>query len=782
MRKTVLFLSLALMSGMSATARSLSPAEALGRVTNQPALRSSRASAQTPVMTVGTADAPSLYVFNRPEGGWMIVAADDVAAPVIGYSDSGAIDPANLPENMKGWLDDCSRQILAASADGAGPYLASETPDREEIAPMVKTTWDQGAPYNRLCPTVSGRATYTGCVATAMAQVMKFFNWPAQAGANANFSYKWRGGPADTPTLSADFSNFSFDWNNMLDSYFTAYNSAQSDAVANLMKACGYSVEMGYSPVASAAFNEVVGRALVTYFDYDGGLHNEPRELYTSARWEQMVYENLRDCGPMVYWGSGSVGHCFVCDGYRPDGYFHFNWGWSGNSDGYFLLDALNPSFVGTGGGTGGYNNAQGALFGAKPSDGLRPEPVYTFTCSSFSDLKVQGTYLTIQGIFKNRSPYKVNGNAVYMIYSEDGSKHVATVDDFFTPSSFTDFGPELDQVTLMGSISNSVLGEGTYRIYPGIRVDGKEYVFRTPVSEADYIIYTRTKTGTNQYQNTATVPSVGEKVIENLSTNGDLFVSSQFKVSGTARFTGEAETSLYLLAALLDDEGKVLVTAEGANITFTPEGKPFEFISSWFRTTVKPGDYTFALVYMDDITYEYRIVASCKTTVSPYVYGEYKINSFEVDNPAAVDPAAVHMTATVSGLGGIAQDKLYFEIKDAAGNTVTRLMKDLYVSAGNTVTLNATLSIPDAVAGEAYTANVCYERYSFPGGMKPVYDLPDVPITIGDTSGIPGIGADVNAKVEYFNLRGLRVDAADLVPGIYIRRQGSKVSKVIVK
>ena len=101
MRKTVLFLSLALMSGMSATARSLSPAEALGRVTNQPALRSSRASAQTPVMTVGTADAPSLYVFNRPEGGWMIVAADDVAAPVIGYSDSGAIDPANLPEGCK---------------------------------------------------------------------------------------------------------------------------------------------------------------------------------------------------------------------------------------------------------------------------------------------------------------------------------------------------------------------------------------------------------------------------------------------------------------------------------------------------------------------------------------------------------------------------------------------------------------------------------------------------------------------------------------------------------
>ncbi|WP_439711437.1 hypothetical protein, partial [Duncaniella muris] len=428
------------------------------------------------------------------------------------------------------------------------------------------------------------------------------------------------------------------------------------------------------------------------------------------------------------------------------------------------------------------YNNAQGALFGAKPSDGLRPEPVYTFTCSSFSDLTVLGTFLTIQGEFKNRSPYNVNGKAIYMIYSEDGSKLVTTVDDLTTPSSFSDFGTELSCFKLMGSISNSVLGEGTYRIYPGIRVDGKDYVFRTPVSEADYIIYTRTKTGTNQYKNTATVPSVGEKVIENLSTNGDLFVDSQFKVSGTARFTGEAETSLYLLAALLDDEGKVLVTAEGANITFTPEGKPFEFISSWFRPTVKPGDYTFALVHMNDITYEYNIMASCKTTVSPYVYGDYKINGFKVDNPSAVDPAAVSMTATVTGLAGIAQDKLYFEIKNASGETVATLMRDLYVSAGNTVTLNATLSIPDAVAGEAYTANVYYERYSFPGGMKPVYDFPDLPITIGDTSGISDIGADVNGKVEYFNLRGQRVDAADLVPGIYIRRQGSKVSKVIVK
>lgn len=783
MRKIYLLMLPALLSGMTVTARSLSPSEALGRVAGDMQLRQSRGTV-APVMTVGTAGAPALYVFNRPEGGWMIVSADDVAAPVIGFSDSGAIDPENLPENFRGWLEQSSGQIRTASVSGAEAYTVSRTTDREPIAQMVKTAWDQTTPYSDYCPVVNNRRTYTGCVATAMAQVMKYYNWPEQAGANASFSYTWRGGPASTPTLSADFSNFKFDWAHMLDSYRDEYTEVQSDAVSKLMQACGYSVEMMYSTVASAAFNEKVGYGLVTYFNYDEGLHNEPRELYSSDEWEAMVYDNLKNVGPMVYWGSGNVGHCFVCDGYRGDGYFHFNWGWSGNSDGYFLLDALNPAYVGAGGGAGGYNNAQGALFGAKPASGTPSERRYTFTCSGFNKVTAQGTYLTIEGEFKNRSPYIVDGTPVYIIYNEGGSELLKSI--VVTSPNFSDFSSDLDRTRLSGSIPSAELGEGTYRVYPGIRVGNKDYIFRTPASEPDYVIYTRTKNGSS-YTNTATLPSVGEKVIDNLDTNGDFYMGSNIKISGIGRFTGDAETSLYVLAALIDADGNVLTTAEGTTVRFTPEGTPFEFVSTWFDTrnyTIEAGAHTFALVYMDNATYDYKVIASCPVTISPYADGSYNIASLEVSNSTAVDPKAIQMTGTVEGLGGVAWEDLYFAIQNAAGETVVEQPVALYVAAGRTVTLTATLSLPNAVPGEVYKAYFYKKRFNWMlwQGMGPVYELDPVPFTIGDLSGIADIETDEQAPAEYFNLQGVRVDSENLTPGIYIRRQGSKTAKVLIR
>lgn len=781
MRKIYLLMLPALLSGMTVTARSLSPSEALGRVAGDMQLRQSRG-AVAPVMTVGTDGTPALYVFNRPEGGWMIVSADDVAAPVIGFSDSGAIDPENLPENFRGWLEQSSGQIRTASVSGAEAYTVSRTTDREPIAQMVKTAWDQTTPYSDYCPVVNNRRTYTGCVATAMAQVMKYYNWPEQAGANASFSYTWRGGPASTPTLSADFSNFKFDWAHMLDSYWTEYTEVQSDAVAKLMQACGYSVEMMYSTVASAAFNEKVGYALVTYFNYDAGLHNEPRELYSSAEWEAMVYDNLKNVGPMVYWGSGNVGHCFVCDGYRGDGYFHFNWGWSGNSDGYFLLDALNPAYVGAGGGAGGYNNAQGALFGAKPASGTSAERRYTFSCSGFNKVTVQGTFLTIEGEFKNRSPYIVDGTPLYIMYNESGSELVKSI--VVTTPNFSDFGSDLDRTRMSGSIPTAEIGEGTYRVYPGIRVDGKDYIFRTPASEPDYVIYTRTKNGSS-FTNTVTVPSVGEKVIEELNTNGDFYMNSRFKISGIGRFTGDAETSLYVVAALIDDDGKVLTTAEGTTVRFTPDGTPFEFYSQWFDTrnyTINPGEHTLALVYMDNATYDYKVLVSCPVTISPYAYGSYRMTGVEVGNSAAVDPKAIQLTATVAGLGGISDEPLYFVIQNASNQIVLREQIQLYVTAGHTATLKATLSLPNAKPGEVYKANLGKERWVTGVGMGLVYELDPVPFTIGDLSGIADIEADEQAPAEYFNLQGVRVDSENLTPGIYIRRQGSKTAKVLIR
>lgn len=241
-------------------------------------------------------------------------------------------------------------------------------------APLVKTTWNQGAPYNDLCPQKNGQITYTGCVATSTAQVMNYHQWPPQG--TGTVSYDWNG-----QTLSMDFGATTFAWNDMLDSYPTATTGtdAQRQAVATLMKACGYALHMTYGlseDGGSGAYSSDIANVLINNFSYDVTARYVQREFYSPEEWEQMIYDNLADIGPAIYGGHGSLGgHSFICDGYDTDGLFHINWG--GTSDGYFRLSALDPPSLGAGGGAGGFNSQQNATLGIrKPQPGsVRPLP-----------------------------------------------------------------------------------------------------------------------------------------------------------------------------------------------------------------------------------------------------------------------------------------------------------------------------------------------------------------------------------------------------------------------
>ncbi|MDE6402800.1 MAG: C10 family peptidase, partial [Muribaculaceae bacterium] len=215
--------------------------------------------------------------------------------------------------------------------------------------------------------------TYTGCVATSMAQVMHYWQYPEKGTGTVTYT-------AETlqKKLSLNFSQKKFDWDNMLPTYIEGqYNQVQADAVAYLMKACGYAVHMEYGIDSSGALAMDVRNAMYKYFNYDGNMKYTLRCLYSTDEWYEMMYTNLKDVGPVIY-GGGSMlggGHSFVCDGYdKETNMFHFNWGWTGMSNGYFSLDALNPEALGTGGGTGGgYNFTQDAVFGIQPPTG---EPV----------------------------------------------------------------------------------------------------------------------------------------------------------------------------------------------------------------------------------------------------------------------------------------------------------------------------------------------------------------------------------------------------------------------
>ena len=340
----------------------------------------------TPQLTLAK-KVSGLYVFNVDNScGFVIVSNDDRTEAVLGYSDKGSFDPNNIPDNMRAWLQGYADEIAWLNehprpAAIKAPRRTSDATIKTPIAPLVQTTWDQGEPYNNLCPYYYeddyGNISYsveqvnddyehcaTGCVATAMAQVMKYHKWPEQATKNIP-SYSWQGNDM------TELAPVAFDWNNMILDYSGNYTNTQATAIATLMKHCGYSLEMDYGP-ESGSNTDMVANALKTYFDYNSNtVKCVSRSDYSYENWIEIIYYELANGRPITYGGlSSGGGHEFVCDGYQGEDYFHINWGWSGTSDGYFKLSSLNPYDQGIGGSssTDGFHFGQDAVIGIQKS------------------------------------------------------------------------------------------------------------------------------------------------------------------------------------------------------------------------------------------------------------------------------------------------------------------------------------------------------------------------------------------------------------------------------
>lgn len=357
-----------------ATASQLTPEEALGRLTTAIGIVHKIPAAKLQLAYTATSgDINQFYVFNSANNtGYSIVAADDCVPALLGYSDSGNFDYADMPDNMKAWLESYQEQIDWAIANGVNATATESRAIRPEIAPLIKTQWDQSAPYNNLCPDYAENVkSASGCVATAMAQIMKYHEWPVKGkGSNSYNCYNTSIG-VNLGTLSMNFANTTFDWANMTDRYTSSSTAAQNDAVATLMYACGISVNMMYGP-SSGAQSIKASEAFINYFDYDKATTYCLRDYYGGTEWEEMIYNELAAMRPVLYDGVtyDYSGHEFVCDGYS-NGYFHINWGWGGMSDGYFLLSVLDPGIQGTGGANSGFNFSQGATIGIqKPVEG----------------------------------------------------------------------------------------------------------------------------------------------------------------------------------------------------------------------------------------------------------------------------------------------------------------------------------------------------------------------------------------------------------------------------
>ena len=379
MHAKLILSAIALLMASEMFADQLTPEEALARMNTTKSQSKGFATDKSSLQLTYTSTFKgnnTYYVFNKGnEEGYLILSADDCMPAVLGVVEGNSFDYDKLPDNMKWWLSQYDATISSYSAKGK-KYVSSAT-KKKDIEPLLgDIKWDQLAPYNLLCPTVEGKKTPTGCVATAMAQVMGMWQWPKRGYGKSEYQWFTTTGFDEDGnyldefvTISRDFSKSRYEWGKIHSEYsFSGYEPEDEQlAIAQLMYDCGVATNMHYSYNGSATELPYAVNALVRNFSYDKDIRLEHRKFYDDDVWENMVYDNLSKGMPLVCSGRKFFeAHAYVCDGYMADGnLFHFNWGWGGYDDGYFLLSAND----------GGmydeclYNGGQQAIFNMKPSN-----------------------------------------------------------------------------------------------------------------------------------------------------------------------------------------------------------------------------------------------------------------------------------------------------------------------------------------------------------------------------------------------------------------------------
>ncbi|WP_276133890.1 thiol protease/hemagglutinin PrtT [Polluticoccus soli] len=474
------------------------------------------------------------YVFNLNRTGFVMVSADDQVVPVFAYSNDGGFDPTNIPDATKTWLANYASEIAfvieknfpataeisekwAALVSGEDPTTGNKTTAFTTVPRLLTTTWNQNPYYNELCPfdATENKLVPSGCVATAMTQIMKYWNWPAHGSGMHSYNHP------DYGTQSADFGATTYSWNSMPNTIGSSNN-----AVATLTYQAGVAVNMNYGPEGSGAVvidamsSQSAESALRTYFGYDPNLSGIYRN--GTASWISTLKNELNEARPVLYAGFGSAGgHAWVADGYDKNDYFHINWGWGGSSDGYFSVDAMNPPALGAGGGSGGFNNTQHAIIGIKPPASAFATPdqyeMNNFETAYYS-LPVSFNGNTAKIVTTGSNFHITNDNDYYAIFLPIGDNYTMTarLQDAGSSTNGNTYSVDAKLGIKEPAGANWTAYYGTE--VPGVRTynGGGTVLFRvasqTAAAMGDYqleIDVTRTTTGVQELSDAARMISV---------------------------------------------------------------------------------------------------------------------------------------------------------------------------------------------------------------------------------------------------------------------------------
>lgn len=777
MKKRLFFLTLSLFVSIMSQADGLTPDFALNRIkdSNLPYIVTNIESANlayTEYLKDNNSNEdclkPAWYAFNKDNSGWIILSADDCSAPVLAYSDQGLFNPSNIPANMKWWLEQYTIQVSNARCK----WVQEAGEDRAQITPMIKTAWDQNSPFNLYTPQIDGKNTPTGCVATAMAQFMKYYNYP-QAG-TGTLSYIMNGTP-----LSLNLDELKFDWDKMTDTYFHDPSESQKEAVAKLMQACGYAVDSEYTALSTNASVYLWPKALISNFGYSPSSDLISRVYYNNKDWEDLIYNSLKAGIPVLYSGLGSNGgHAFLCDGYASGGFFHFNWGWAGLSDGYFLLSALNPTALGTGGGAGGFNSGQIALVNCTPgNDGSEIKPKMGIT---------EGTEISYSNISKN---FTLLGTLMNLTPKELKVKVGFEIEDIVGNKIYAGESNASIEIDVQGKIQTyarkaaTTLGDGNYTVRPvfGIEHDGTTVWSKVliPVNCPQYW-----KLEISNGKGTISGGADNRNVkVTGLRATTSGYVSSQFKVAAEIENLDTLEFMSDVYVVLYNKNGDFVYASDANPVDIMPlSNEEVDFTCVTAGVNVPAGEYDMALALVrnkqlkefDDISGRVTFV------MNPFQNDiVMEATDFGVEDSQTVNPSAITLSMKLKCINGYYANPIRVWVRPS-GSTGSwgqmMLTQHIYMNQGDTQPVSYTFYYPKA------TSNTEYEliaNYIIPQSQA---WLGTCTFKTSETSSVTpheALSDEPDGETRYFNLQGF--PAKPDCPGVYIMVKNGKSSKIII-
>ncbi len=445
-------------------------------------------------------EAPAYYIFNaEADKGFVIVSGEDQLPLLIGYSDKGQIDEDNLPLQLQTLLSQYSKRVAvlrkAPKKDGFRSQKVFMHKPKVLVEALTKSKWGQSEPFNELCPEIrDGKRAVTGCVATAVAQMMYYHKWPEKGkGSHSYFP------PRYGKVLSSDFSQHTYQWSLMKDEYKAqwvphptkpnyvtqkiVYSKEEGEAIGRLLVDVGISVDMDFGIGDSGTTTQSAVSALKKYFDYT--VRFMQRSEAEGDDFLSTIKSELEAQRPLVFSGSGTGGgHAWVIDGYDENDYLHCNWGWTGTSDGFFSLNLMSPSALGIGGGSGGYNKGQGVLIAIPNKNGNNNEDTPKELPLAFGG--TAGLILEMPNGKDKNSEFLFKLNA-YFNYSEENFNSTVGVGIYNPDKSFLAVLAQEDKFIqgssggpYSGGLSSfyknlSAYSDGTYLLRPIFKPNGSD-------------------------------------------------------------------------------------------------------------------------------------------------------------------------------------------------------------------------------------------------------------------------------------------------------------------